>query len=127
MQSTTSQQFQLNHEYLVSYYGEMVNETTEIFEAFIEETPFELAQVNEEVNKFELRDAADRLHKISPSFSSVGIPQLTLKIQQAEAFLRQGNAKVATEILENVNKELNDFMPAILNEYKRVKNYGEPA
>ncbi len=119
-------QFDLNHDYLVSYYGEMVNETAEIFEAFLEDIPVELALLKEEMNKGAYIDSADRLHKICPSFSSVGIPQLTKLAQQSEEYLRQGNHQIASTVLANLNDTLIQYMPAIMKEYKRVKNFGTP-
>ncbi len=118
---------ELNHSHLVSYYGEMVNETGEIFEAFLEDIPVELALLKQEMDTGAYMAGADRLHKISPSFSSVGIPQLTLLAQRAEEYLRQGNPRDAATVLANLNDTLIQFMPAIMKEYKRVKNFGTPA
>jgi HPt (histidine-containing phosphotransfer) domain-containing protein len=112
---------QLDHTHLQQYYGDMIDDTAEIFEAFLDETPLEFETVKADMAAGELNKAANRLHKICPAFFSVGLPALTTLAQQVENNLRDKNAYAADVMMQHLELELQLHMPALLQEYNRVK------
>ncbi len=111
---------QLDRDFLLSYYKEMVNEIGEIFQLFIEEMPADMNDINVAFENKNFKEAANLLHKIAPSFYNIGLPQLTKKAQLIEILLNENNFYQAQISLTEFEAELNDYMPAILAENERL-------
>jgi HPt (histidine-containing phosphotransfer) domain-containing protein len=113
---------QLDRQFLTSYYHDMVDEIGEIFELFLQETPAEIDAIKNSIASKKLKEAGDQLHKIIPSFSNIGLPQLSLQLRDVEAKVNANNAEKATSLMAAFEKELSEYMPAILEENKRLNN-----
>jgi HPt (histidine-containing phosphotransfer) domain-containing protein len=111
---------QLDRDFLLSYYKEMVNEIGEIFQLFIEEMPADLNDIKVAFASKNFKEAKDSLHKVAPSFYNIGLPHLTKKVQQIEALLNDDKYNEAQEMLNEFETELNDYMPAITAENERL-------
>ncbi len=111
---------QLDKSFLLSYYKEMINEIGEIFQLFIEEMPADLSNINNTFKNKNYKEAADSLHKIAPSFYNIGLPQLTKKVQLVEALIHEKKYEEAGKKLTEFVNELNDYMPAIMEENERL-------
>jgi HPt (histidine-containing phosphotransfer) domain-containing protein len=111
---------QLDRDFLLSYYKEMVNEIGEIFQLFIEEMPTDLHNVKTAFANKNYKEAADSLHKIAPSFYNIGLPQLTKKVQATEALLHNNKFDEAQTLLNEFEIDLDSYMPAIIDENERL-------
>jgi HPt (histidine-containing phosphotransfer) domain-containing protein len=111
---------QLDRQFLATYYQDMVDEIGEIFELFLEETPAEIDAIKKSIASNKLKEAGDQLHKIIPSFSNIGLPQLSLQLRAIETTVHASDGTKAMLLMETFEKELSEYMPAILEEYKRL-------
>jgi HPt (histidine-containing phosphotransfer) domain-containing protein len=112
---------QLDRQFLTNYYQDMVDEIGEIFELFLDETPAEIAAIKSSITTNKLKEAADQLHKIIPSFSNVGLPQLSIQLRVVETTVHNNDGVKAAALMDAFEKELEEYMPAILEENKRLK------
>jgi HPt (histidine-containing phosphotransfer) domain-containing protein len=112
---------QLDRQFLLNYYGEMINEVNEIFEIFLQETPMEIAEIKKLFSINKPKDAAEIMHKIIPSFSSIGLPQLSLQLQEIETYVNTFSGLKAITLMEAFENELAEYMPAIVEEYNRLE------
>jgi HPt (histidine-containing phosphotransfer) domain-containing protein len=110
--------FEIDKEFLRSYYKELVNDVGEIFQLFLEETPSDIEQINENFSTGKYKEVAQVLHKIAPCFYNVGLPTLTPKVQAID------NAKSQMKSFE---AELNGFLPAVIREHQRLIAYDKVA
>jgi hypothetical protein len=115
---------QIDKKFLSNYYREMVNEIGEIFETFLNETPNEVTAISDLLNRHNITEAAEKMHKIIPSFLSIGLPQLTVKLQIVEVYINYANLSTAKLLMRSFVKELEEYMPAISDEYRRLKAVG---
>jgi HPt (histidine-containing phosphotransfer) domain-containing protein len=111
---------QLDRQFLKNYYQDMVDEVGEIFELFLEETPAEIGAIKNSITTNKLREAGDQLHKIIPSFSNIGLPQLSAQLREVETLVKSGHQEKAIALMNDFDKELEAYMPAILEENKRL-------
>jgi HPt (histidine-containing phosphotransfer) domain-containing protein len=111
---------QLDRQFLTSYYHDMVDEIGEIFELFLQETPEDITDIKNSIAANKFKEAGDQLHKIIPSFSNVGLPQLSLQLRAVEATVHANDGAKATALMQAFEKELDEYMPAIIEEYKRL-------
>jgi HPt (histidine-containing phosphotransfer) domain-containing protein len=112
---------QLDKKFLTNYYREMVNDIGEIFETFINETPEEVNEISILLTHNNITQAGERLHKIIPSFLSIGLPQLTVKLQIVEVYINYANLSTAKLLMRAFVRELEEYMPAIADEHRRLK------
>ncbi len=111
----------LDKKFLTNYYREMVNEIGEIFETFLSDTPGEIKEISDLLNRHNITEAGEKLHKIVPSFLSIGLPQLTVKLQIVEVYINYANLSTAKLLMRAFVRELDEYMPAITDEYRRLK------
>jgi HPt (histidine-containing phosphotransfer) domain-containing protein len=111
---------QLDRQFLTSYYQDMVDEIGEIFELFLQETPADITEIKNSIATNKFKEAGDQLHKIIPSFSNIGLPQLSLQLRAIETTVHANDGTKAMLLMETFEKELSEYMPAILEENKRL-------
>jgi hypothetical protein len=111
----------LDKKFLTNYYREMVNEIGEIFETFLSETPDEIREISNLLNRNNITVAGEKLHKIIPSFLSIGLPQLTVKLQIVQVYISYANLSTSKLLMRAFINELDEYMPAISDEYRRLK------
>lgn len=111
----------LDKKFLTNYYREMVNEIGEIFEAFLSEIPEEIAAINDLLYRHNIKEAGEKLHKIIPTFIGIGLPQLTVKLQVVEVYINYTNLSTAKLLMRSFIQEMNDYIPAISDECRRLK------
>jgi Hpt domain len=115
--------FEIDKEFLHSYYKELVNDVGEIFQLFLEETPSDIRQINEHFSIGKYKEVAEVLHKIAPCFYNVGLPTLTPKVRAIEVCIHAGEIDNAKFQMKSFETELNEFMPSIIREHKRLIAY----
>ncbi len=111
----------LNREFLITYYKDMVDEIGEIFELFLQEMPADISLIKESFALDQQQDSAQLLHKVAPCFYNIGLPNLTDKVKEIEANIHEGNFNDAKTMFEDFEMELKEYMPAIEQECERLK------
>lgn len=119
--------FEIDKAFLSSYYKELVNEVGEIFQLFIEETPFDISQINLNFTSGAYKQVAEVLHKIAPCFYNVGLPTLTPKVKEIEVCVHAGQIDDAKNKMKSFEAELNGYMPSIIKEHKRLTEFARVA
>jgi HPt (histidine-containing phosphotransfer) domain-containing protein len=119
--------FEIDKEFLNSYYKELVNEVGEIFQLFLEETPSDIQQINENFSTGKYKEVAQVLHKIAPCFYNVGLPTLTPKVKAIEVCIHAGDIDNAKSQMKRFEAELNEFLPAVIKEHQRLIAYDKVA
>jgi HPt (histidine-containing phosphotransfer) domain-containing protein len=112
---------QLDRQFLSNYYGEMVDEVNEIFEIFLQETAGEIDEIKKLFALNKPKDAAEIMHKIIPSFSSIGLPQLSVQLQEIETYVNTCSGAKGLVLVAAFENELAAYMPAIVEEYNRLE------
>jgi HPt (histidine-containing phosphotransfer) domain-containing protein len=119
--------FEIDKEFLGSYYKELVNDVGEIFQLFLEETPSDINQINENFSSGKYKEVAELLHKIAPCFYNVGLPTLTPKVRAIEVCIHAGEIDNAKSQMKSFEAELNEFIPSIIREHQRLIAYDKVA
>lgn len=96
------------NDYLEKIYGNDVRYASDMFELFLNTVPAQMQQLENLVNDEKIGDIGYLAHQMKPSFSMVGIPELTTSFQSLEKL-----AKNQSEIFE------------IKNEFKTIKTLFE--
>jgi uncharacterized secreted protein with C-terminal beta-propeller domain len=73
------------------------------------------------LNRNNITAAGEKLHKIIPSFLSIGLPQLTVKLQIVQVYISYANLSTSKLLMRAFINELDEYMPAISDEYRRLK------
>lgn len=88
---------------------------------FLDETPTQLYQTRQLISDGDHEKAADIVHSILPSFSTIGIPKLSADLRVIYNELKTGKS---VELLPNIDAFIEEFalyLPAIEAEQKRLK------
>ncbi len=113
---------ELDRDFLYSYYKDMVDEIGEIFELFLNEMPGDLIQIKEKIAAENFNEVALLLHKVAPCFYNVGLPSLTKMAQEMEALIHDNKTVDAVILFKVFETELEEYMPAIIQESERLKS-----
>ncbi len=113
---------QLDRNYLLNFYQDMTDEVGEIFELFLLETEPTVLKIISLINKSDLATAEEELHKIAPSFYSVGLPQLTTRLTVVDAVVKAGNAKRASDLIAIFYEDFKTYLPAVKAEMERLQS-----
>lgn len=111
----------IDKQFLHKYYKDMVDEIGDIFHLFIDEIPQDLKKVKQTFASANYKEASEILHKIAPSFFSVGLPELTAKIQPIEKNITAKNFNEAYVGIVLLEKDISSYMPALQRECIRLK------
>jgi len=65
----------------------------------------------------------DKINRIIPALNSIGLPGLAVKLQIVEVYINFSKKNTALSALNEFEAELVKYMPAILQEYSRLKAY----
>jgi HPt (histidine-containing phosphotransfer) domain-containing protein len=111
---------QLDKQFLQECYMDMVDEIGEIFELFLIETTPAIAKIKSLVDYSQLTQAGEELHKIAPSFSSIGLPQLTIQAREAEHAAKAGDQSKAAILIAALDDAFKAYLPAVTDEFNRL-------
>lgn len=112
---------ELDRNYLLHFYQDMTDELGEIFELFLLETEPSVLKIITLIKKSDLVTAEEELHKITPSFYSVGLPQLTTKLTVVDKVVKAGNAKKASDLITIFYEDFKTYLPAVEAEMERLQ------
>jgi HPt (histidine-containing phosphotransfer) domain-containing protein len=111
---------EIDRQFLEDCYQDMVDEIGEIFELFLLETVPAVTKIKSLVDYSQLTPAAEELHKIAPSFSSVGLPQLTTSLREIEAVAKANEQARALILITAFEQEFKAYLPAVTAEFERL-------
>jgi HPt (histidine-containing phosphotransfer) domain-containing protein len=115
-----TQSKQLDKQYLIDCYQDMADEIGEIFELFLLETAPSIKKIKNLIDYSQLQQAGEELHKIAPSFSSIGLPQLTIQLREMEAVTKVNDQAKALSLIITFDEEFKAYLPAVNAEYERL-------
>ncbi len=113
----------LDTEYLHKLYSGNCSYAKSLFDIFLECTEDDWAEIKQQIQESEWENLKDLVHKIKPNFSMVGLTWITEMIQNAYNELKEGNHDAAVRLLQDVQEELDQYMPLIREEYQRMQQY----
>lgn len=113
----------LDRKYLSFQYKERVNDIENVFETFIAEIPDEITAINMLIDQNCFLKAKFKINQIILALNSIGLPSLGIQLQIVEVYLDFSKKLNALLFLKKFETELYDYMPAIINEYCRLKAY----
>ncbi len=111
---------QLNKDFLQAYYQDMGSEVGLVFEMFLTEIRSEVAKIHQLISENNFDHAWLSIHMIEPSFTLVGLPQLTTQIGEIGHLLKDGNNMEVQSLFHEFSEEFNAYLPAIEEEYHRL-------
>ncbi len=115
-----TQSKQLDKQYLIDCYQDMADEIGEIFELFLLETAPSIKKIKNLIDYSQLQQASEELHKIAPSFSAIGLPQLTIQLREVEAVTKANDQAKALALIIAFDGEFKTYLPAVNAEYDRL-------
>lgn len=111
---------QLDREFLQAMYGDMPDAEKEIFEMFFTETGPAITEIIDLITGHELETAARKIHSVIPSFTLVGLPQLTSQLREVEFVVNENIQSVALRSMKEFSEEYTTYLPLLTEEYERV-------
>jgi HPt (histidine-containing phosphotransfer) domain-containing protein len=115
---------QLDKGFLIDYYQDMADEIAPIFEIFLQEVPGSIAEIKNMLAVQKLAEAKALIHGIVPSFTSIGLPQLSVQLREVEECTAAYNGERSVLLMDAFEKEFTEYMPAIKEEFDRLNQLG---
>jgi HPt (histidine-containing phosphotransfer) domain-containing protein len=115
-----TQSKQLDKQYLINCYQDMADEIGEIFELFLLDIVPSVTKIKNLTSDGQLQQAAEDMHKIAPSFSAVGLPQLTVQLREIEVIAKANNQAKVLSLIMAFEVEFKAYLPAVNAERCRL-------
>ncbi len=113
----------LDTTYLEKLYSGNVDYALSLFDIFLECTEGDWVEIKQATKSKEWGRLKDLVHKIKPNFSMVGLTWITDLAQKAYEQLKDGMQDKAVETLQEMQQEMDQYMPLIRVEHQRMKQY----
>ena len=114
----------LDKAFLESLYGDDFEYAQTVFEGFLADTKNEFEGIKNDYRQNALKNMRQKLHKIKPTFSFVGLPALT---EKTETVIVACDASSDTREIEgdcsSLFKEIEDSFVLIENELMRMRTH----
>jgi len=114
----------LDQTFLESLYGDDFQYAQEVFASFLADTKTEFEGIKSDYRQNSLKTMRQKLHKIKPTFSFVGLTSLTERTETIIAACdRSSNTKEIETGCTALFKEIEDSFLLIENELRRMRNH----
>jgi len=114
----------LDHAFLYSLYEDDLSYAQEIFKGFLVETKIEFDGIKNDYHQDALKSMRQKLHKIKPTFSFVGLTSLTEKTESVIAACDDSSHVAETEpACSALFREIEDSFLLIEKELTRMKDH----
>ena len=114
----------LDQPFLESLYGDDFQYAQEVFEGFLATTKTEFESIKNDYRQNDVKNMRQKLHKIKPTFSFVGLTVLT---EKTETIIAACDASSTTKEIETgcsaLFKEIEDSFLLIESELTRMRNH----
>ena len=111
----------LDSEYLVSIYEDDTEYASMIFTQFLETAPSIMNEMEESYVSGIVENFRQKVHKLKPTFSYVGLTQLTIKAEVLEKKCREvSNISGLSDLYRELKSGYSENVAIIENEVKRL-------
>jgi len=114
----------LDQTFLDSLYGDDLSYAQEVFEGFLSETKAEFERIKSDYKQNVLKNMRQKLHKIKPTFSFVGLTALT---EKTETVIKACDESSTTSEIEpdcsELFREIEDSFLLVESELMRMKDH----
>lgn len=112
----------LDTDFLNELYGGDKEHATMVFEQFLKEIHVQLKEIDNSYNSGNSELLRQKVHKLKPVFSFVGLTWLTDKAEAIENQCKQNTDQSAMdELYKDFTKNILEFIPIIENELVKLK------
>jgi HPt (histidine-containing phosphotransfer) domain-containing protein len=112
----------LDSAFLESIYDDDMEHAAISFEQFLNKYPVQIKEIEDCLAAADINLFRQKLHKIKPAFSYVGLTNITAKAEIIERMCTNVIDKIAiTDLYLDFKNELNKFIPVIERELERLK------
>ena len=113
----------LDREFLQSVYDDDLEHATEIFSLFVDMAPGLLKDMEASFSLGEWEELRCRVHQIKPTFSFVGLTQLTKNAEKLEqGCTRTPDGRYLNELYDEFKNNYARGFPIVERELERLKN-----
>ena len=104
-----------------SFYGDDIEYAYTIFETFLVVVDDEMDLLASKIQRAEWEDIQKQAHKLKPTFSMVGLPEITSKMEVLEKKANTNDIQGAKEIFIDIQNQLEQMLPQIKKEKERLE------
>lgn len=113
-------QLKPNTNYLKEIYDNNLDYAREMLELFVQISPPEIMEMKNLLENDSIEDFARLAHKIKPTFSMVGLPQITILMQDLERSAKLGDLKQTKILFEQNQLFIEEGFDWVKSEYKKL-------
>jgi HPt (histidine-containing phosphotransfer) domain-containing protein len=107
--------------YLRKLYSDNCNYAISLFHIFLEYMESDWEEIQQAVKNKDWQQLTNLVHKVKPNFSMVGLTWITAMMQDVYKKLKADNHASAIPLLQEVQKEFDQYMPLIRDELERMQ------
>lgn len=112
----------LDREFLESMFEGDLDHARVVFEQFLQLAPAQMQEIESRYQEGILEEFRQKVHKIKPVFSFVGLTQMTSLAESLENQCKlAGSVNQVSSLYEEFRNNYAQFFPVIENEYSRLK------
>jgi HPt (histidine-containing phosphotransfer) domain-containing protein len=112
----------LDTDFLNELFGDDKEHATMVFEQFLKEIRVQLKEMDNSFNSGNSELLRQKVHKLKPVFSFVGLTWLTGKAEIIETQCRENSdPETINELYKDFTKNILEFIPIIENEVVKLK------
>lgn len=113
----------LDSSFLYSLYENDKEHAAVVFEQFLLGYPAQVAELEESFKAGDIALFKQRIHKMKPTFSFVGLTGLTEKAGQIEKKCADTNdINYISDLYQSFKKDLSEFIPVVEAEFEKLKD-----
>jgi len=109
--------------YLRKLYSDNCNYAISLFHIFLEYMESDWEEIQQAVKNKDWQQLTNLVHKVKPNFSMVGLTWITAMMQDVYKKLKADNHASAIPLLQEVQKEFDQYMPLIRDELGRMQQF----
>lgn len=114
---------QLDVDYLKeAYEGDHVY-AKEMFETYLEIIEDELLGIKNSIEDKDIGDIKNKLHKIKPIFTMVGLTHISKDIEHGESIVTEQNEESISQWFGTIESEIRSYLPVIKNEVEKLRKW----
>jgi HPt (histidine-containing phosphotransfer) domain-containing protein len=112
----------LQPDYLSKIYGNDKKYAADMFEIFLETVPKHFAQLRPLVEEEKISEIGKLAHQIKPSFTMVGLPELTQSFQDLERLAKQNDhLQEIRDLFVDIEQTFNKKITLVIKELEKLK------
>ena len=113
----------LDTDYLNQAYGKDSVYALEMFQTFLEIIENELIIIRESLDEDNNEEIRKKLHRIKPTFTMVGLKQISDNIESLEKKLMANEEVNLKNWYQEIDKEINEYIPVLKQEVEKLNQW----